>query len=66
MTDRTMTLTVSNMRALADRLWARGFSKFGQNHSSEGGDFRTAARILWHYAAEFSSPESTITIPADE
>jgi len=35
-------------------------------HASEAGDLATAALVIRHYAAEYSSPDSSITIPADE
>jgi len=64
MADRTMTLTVAHLNALADRLYGRGKSRM--YHNSERGDLTTAALVIRHYAGEYSSPDSSITIPADE
>ena len=60
MADRTMTLTVANLNALADRLFNRGQSLI--YHASERGDLVTAALVIRYYTAEYSSPASTITI----
>jgi hypothetical protein len=64
MADRIMTLTVAHLNALADRLFGRGQSLF--YHASERNDLVTAARVIRYYTAEYSSPASTITIPADK
>jgi len=64
MADRTMTLTVAHLNALADRLYNR--SKSLVYHASETGDLVTAARVIRYYTAEYSSPNSSITIPAHE
>jgi len=59
-----MTLTVAHLNALADRLHGRGQSRMYYN--SERGDLVTAARVIRHFTAEYSSPDSSITIPSDE
>jgi len=59
-----MTLTVAHLNALADRLYNRGQSMM-YSYSGQG-DLITAARVIRHYMAEYSSPNGTITIPADE
>ena len=64
MAERTMTLTVAHLNALADRLYNRGQSLI--YHASEAGDLVTAARVIRHYVGEYSSANSTITIPAEE
>lgn len=65
MAERTLTLTIADVRALGDRLYARGGSKL-YYANSEGYDLCTAARVIWRFAEEFSSPASTITIQADD
>jgi len=57
-----MTLTVAHLNALADRLYNRGKSLI--YHAGESGDLLMAARVIRHYAAEYSSRASSITIPA--
>lgn len=64
MTERTMTLTVADVRALGDRLFARGRSLFGTALKHEKSDLITAARCLWLLTAEFG-PEENVVIPAD-
>jgi hypothetical protein len=63
MADRTMILTVAHLNALADRLYNRSQSLI--YHDSETADLLTAARVIRYYAAEYSSANSSITIPAD-
>ena len=64
MTDRNVTLTVANVRGLADRLFARGRSLFGTSTKTEKADLVIAARCLWQLTADFD-PDASITIPAD-
>jgi hypothetical protein len=64
MADRTMTLTVAHLNALADRLYNRSQSLI--YHASECGDLVTAARVIRYYTAEYSSKNSLITIPVEE
>jgi hypothetical protein len=64
MADRTMTLTVAHLNALADRLYNR--SKSLIYHDGEARDMATAARVIRYYTAEYSSANSTITISAQD
>ena len=65
MADRTMTLTVANLNALADRLDNRSQSLI--YHDGEAHDLATAARVIRYYTAECSEhSNSSITITADE
>ena len=64
MADRTMTLTVAHLNALATRLYNRGQSLIYPHGEQQ--DLVTAARVIRHYTAEYSSPNSSITIPADD
>jgi len=59
-----MTLTVAHLNALADRLYNRGQSMM-YSYSGQG-DLVTAARVIRHFIAEFSSKESTVTISAED
>ncbi len=64
--ERTMTLTVADVRALGDRLFARSQSRLlgdSQNHLK--GDLRTAARIIWRLVADYA-PTETIKIPGED
>lgn len=64
--ERTMILTIADVRALGDRLFARSQSRLladSQNHLK--GDLRTAARCLWRFSVDYA-PSETITIPAED
>jgi hypothetical protein len=63
MAERTMTLTVADVRALGDRLFARGQSRLTDDHHFKA-DLRTAARVIWRLATDYAATE-TIQIPAE-
>jgi hypothetical protein len=63
MPDKTMTLSIADVRALGDRLWARSQSRLtDQDHLKN--DLRTAARCLWRFSVDYA-PTETIMIPGD-
>lgn len=63
MSDRTV--RVSDVRALGDRLFARGRSLFGTATKIEKSDLIFAARCLWLLTADYG-PDDGITIPTDD
>lgn len=63
MPDKTMTITVADVRALGDRLFARSQSRLLEGDHLKT-DLRTAARCLWRFSADFA-PAEIITIPGD-
>jgi len=64
MADKTMTVRVSDARAVADRLFARGVSRFSSERASERADLRTAARLLWHLLRDLAVGE-VIELPVE-
>jgi hypothetical protein len=63
MADRTLTLRVSDARALADRLFSRGISRLGTNRENERADLRTA-RLLWWLLRDLAVGE-VIELPVE-
>jgi hypothetical protein len=65
MADKITTLTVADVRALGDRLFARSQSRLmGDDQKHLKADLRTAARLLWLLVLD-RAPTDVIAIPGD-